>query len=132
MSTSFQRINFPELFFGFVAPIGANTDETVQAFSKYFKDQNYRVVEIKVTDVYRFLKKYKKPRVVLKTSPAYERYQSYIHYGNQLRGDFDDDAILAIATVIRIIKRRLRIQTADQFANTVYLLHQFKRKEEID
>jgi hypothetical protein len=133
MSTSIGRINFPELFFGFVAPIGADIDSTVQAFSEYFSANGYRIVSIKVTDVYRFMKKYHRPTTPLKSSPAFERYRTYIKYGNQLRSDFGDDAILSIATIVRIIKRRLRIQReTDPFEKTVYLLHQFKRKEEID
>ena len=30
------RIDFPELFFGFVAPIGADLDRVVAAFKSYF------------------------------------------------------------------------------------------------
>ena len=113
--------------------IGADIDSTVQAFSEYFSANGYRIVSIKVTDVYRFMKKYHRPTTPLKSSPAFERYRTYIKYGNQLRSDFGDDAILSIATIVRIIKRRLRIQReTDPFEKTVYLLHQFKRKEEID
>ena len=49
MSTTIQRINFPELFFGFVAPIGANLSGVVSEFRSYFAERNYRVVDIKVT-----------------------------------------------------------------------------------
>jgi hypothetical protein len=132
MSDSIQKIKFPELVFGFVAPIGADIESTLQAFRDYYGNRGYRVVEIKVTDVFNVLEKYIKPLVPLNRLEPRARYFSYIAYGNQLRSVFED-AILASTTIRRIIQRRLRVQRAqDEFSRTVFLLHQFKRKEEID
>jgi deoxycytidylate deaminase len=89
-------------------------------------------VEVKVTDVFNVLKNYIVPLTTLLKSPIYDRYVSYIAYGNQLREKFHD-AILAVTTIRRVIQKRLKYQKAgEEFSNTVYLLHQFKRKEEID
>jgi deoxycytidylate deaminase len=132
MTDSIQKIKFPELYFGFVAPIGADLEQTLSAFRKYFEFRNYRVVEIKVTELFNVLEKYVPPVVPLDKSRHQERYATYIAYGNQLRDKFDD-TILAATAIRRVMARRLRIQKdEDKFSRTVFLLYQFKRKEEID
>jgi deoxycytidylate deaminase len=61
-----------------------------------------------------------------------DRYESYIAYGNQLRAKFGD-SILAVTTIRRILARRLKLPSAaEEFNRTVFLIHQFKRREEID
>ena len=132
MSDSLPKIKRPELLFGFVAPIGADLTSTIDAFRKEFEARGYRVVEIKVTDVFNVLKNYIVPDKALVRSPVYDRYVTYIAYGNQLREKFDD-AILAVTTVRRVMQKRIKHQKqGEEFSNTIYLLHQFKRKEEID
>jgi deoxycytidylate deaminase len=132
MPDSIQKIQFPELMFGFVAPIGADLEPVLAAFRSYFQRRNYRVVEIKVTDIFAVLERYVSPKIPLDKSGHRERYVTYIAYGNQLREKFDDE-ILAATTIRRIMARRLRVQKeTEKFSKTVFLLHQFKRKEEID
>jgi deoxycytidylate deaminase len=133
MDDSVKRIKYPELFFGFVAPIGADILPTLDAFRSYFKGRGYSVVEIKVTAVFDVLEKYITPRMPLERARTHRRYMSYIAYGNQLREQFGDD-ILAVISIGRIIRKRLRIDRSDdqKYSKTVYLIHQFKRKEEID
>jgi len=133
MTTYIPRINFPELFFGFVAPIGASLHGPIQEFRRFFEAEGYKVVDLKVTDVFHLLAPIVIPHSELKKSPAYSRYETYIKYGNQLRAHFQDDAFLAVASVARIIRRRIKIQKdGEPFGKTVYLMNQFKRKEEID
>jgi deoxycytidylate deaminase len=132
MPDSIQKIKFPELIFGFVAPIGADVEPVLAAFRDYFEHRAYRVIEIKVTDIFNVLEQYVKPDLPLDKSGHRERYVTYIAYGNQLRAKFDDE-ILAATTIRRVMARRLRAQKeGDKFSRTVFLLHQFKRKEEID
>jgi deoxycytidylate deaminase len=134
MPDSVARIQFPELVFGFVAPIGADLTAALQAFRAYFEWRTYQVVEIKVTSVFTLLQGYIAPeRPLVHKTPLKDRYESYIAYGNQLRGIFGDD-ILATATVRRVMAKRLKMSRQDKepFSRTVFLLHQFKRKEEID
>jgi len=132
MSDSIEKIKFPELFFGFVAPIGADLSPVLLAFRKYFEYRNYRIIEVKATDIFDVLQKYIPPKRTLNKARHRERYESYITYGNQLREKFDD-AILAATAIRRVMARRLRVQKVnDKFSRTVFLLHQFKRKEEID
>ena len=81
MSIPIDRINFPELFFGFVAPIGAEIESTLAAFKAYFTERKYNVVEVKVTDIFPRLIAYYPPNEPLKRTPLLERYRSYIDYG---------------------------------------------------
>jgi len=131
MNTLIERIKFPELFFGFVAPIGADLDQAVCAFRDYFKAQEYNVVELKVTDIYQILKLNIVPNTALATAPPQARYDSYIKYGDQLRETFSDDSFLAATTIANIIRKREKFSQTDKYSKTVYLLHQFKRREEI-
>ena len=133
MTDSIQKIKFPELIFGFVAPIGADLTTTVAAFRSYFGRRGYRVIEIKVTDIYNVLQRYIVPDEPLAKSPLHRRYATYIAYGNQLRAKFDD-AILAATAIRRVMSKRLKIGRTpeEHFSKTAFLIHQFKRKEEID
>jgi deoxycytidylate deaminase len=125
------KITYPELFFGFVAPIGADIRETLVAFKAYLESHSYLVIEIKVTDVFDVLARSVVPKRPLSKSPELARYETYIAYGNQLRGTFQDD-ILAASAIRKVMDKRLRRSPQGQFAKIAYLLHQFKRKEEID
>lgn len=123
----------PEIFIGFVAPIGANVQGCVDAVRKSLVSLGYRVVELKVTDVFHNLKQFIHEKQPLKESPSHDRYTSYIAYGNQLRDAFNDDAFLAALTVGRLYNVRPRLPVdARKYEKQAYLLHQFKRKEEID
>lgn len=133
MKNSIPRLPFPELFFGFVAPIGADIDETLKSFRSYFEAKKYDVVEIKVTDIFSAFSTYYKPEQPLVKRPLAKRYETFIEYGNQLRAKFGDDT-LAVSAVCRVLRQRLRLKRPDdaKFSKTVFLLHQFKRKEEIE
>ncbi len=122
------------VIFGFVAPIGAEINECVAAFKSYFEQANYNVLEIKVTDVFKLLEPYLPPKTALVQRPLNERYNTHIAYGNQIREFFEDDSTLSALTIGRLIRRRLQKGApVDQaFTKNVYLIHQFKRKEEID
>ncbi|ACF01828.1 CMP/dCMP deaminase zinc-binding [Rhodopseudomonas palustris TIE-1] len=130
MPDSVQNINFPELVFGFVCPIGADMSGAIQSVRQYFEKQHYRVVEIKVTDIFALLEKYYPAKEPLDRSSLHKRYKTYIAYGNHVRAHFGDDALAAFA-VRRIMAKRLKTKDND-YSKTIYLLHQFKRKEEIE
>jgi len=132
MSTNVPRIEFPELFFGFVSPIGADHSQALDAFRTYFQSVNYRVVPIKITNVFQFLKQYIEPKPPLVTFPPEAKYRSFIQYGDELRDEFHDDSFLATTAVVRIIKKRSKLPEPERFNRTVYLLDQFKRPEEIE
>lgn len=135
MVAKIPNIEFPELFFGFVAPIGVDVQSSVDIFRDVMARLEYNVVEIKVTSIFENLKNFVKTPRKLETRPLYERYASHIGYGNHLRSEFQDDALLAALTIGRIFRLRPNEQkdkNITPFTRTCYLLHQFKRKEEID
>jgi deoxycytidylate deaminase len=132
MTDSYQKIKQPELVFGFVCPIGADMVPAINSFRLYFNRRGYKVVEIKVTDVFNVLQKYFVPEAPLDKSTSHKRYVSYISYGNQVRGKFGDIALASLA-IRRVMAKRVKLTGADEkYSKTVYLIHQFKRKEEID
>lgn len=135
MTSPLNRINFPEIFLGFVAPIGVDSDACVREFGRFFRDADYNVIPIKVTDAFRPLSTHLNPNEPLDPTPKkYERYNSYIKYGNQLREHFDDDALLASIACAKIMRARTRTPQPDKGKpeKNVYLIHQFKRKEEVE
>jgi hypothetical protein len=67
------RIAQPELFIGFVAPIGTDIRGSINSFSKYFKAEGYDVVPIKVTEAFDKIAAYLPPKVRLATTPESRR-----------------------------------------------------------
>jgi hypothetical protein len=132
VSTIIPKIILPELFSAFVAPIGSDVLGPLKAFKAFFESNNYTVVDIKVTDIFPFMESYVPPKIQLRRSPAYERYTTYIKYGDQLREHFSDDAVLAVSSIGLIARKRAKSKNDEPFTKTVYLIYQFKRKEEID
>src|SRR5690242_7729338 len=108
MVAAIQKIEFPEIFIGFVAPIGTDIAECVNLFRTYFEGEKYNIIELKVTDVFKILSQYLIPKRKLVQTPLMERYLSHIAYGDQVRSTLEDDAALAAFTVPRIMRRRLR------------------------
>lgn len=137
-----KRIIEPELFFGIVAPIGAEVEPTINILARNLKEFGYRVVVIKITDI--FPKLYKifssemaalDPPLELKYSPLEDRYKTYIRFGDALRAKFHDDALLAHVAVAQIADARgqlMKTNKQDTPEKIAYIIRQFKRKEEID
>jgi deoxycytidylate deaminase len=94
----------------------------------------YNVIPIKVTDVFQELQRYVVPDEELVASPPHLRLERYIKYGNQLREYFEDDALLAGLTIASIVRERVKRppEQVSRPEKNVFLLHQFKRREEID
>lgn len=69
MATLFPEISFPEIFVGFVAPIGADVAGCVKEFKQKFERLSYNVVEIKVTDIFPRMARFIKPGQVLEQRP---------------------------------------------------------------
>jgi deoxycytidylate deaminase len=117
-----------------VAPIGVDLKTSLRRFSENFENKGYNVIPIKVTDVFDVLAKKIAPTKQLISQPRFERFQSYIDFGNQLRETFEDDQLLAATSIVRIMDRRQKSPQDDKKRpeKNVYLLHQFKRKEEIE
>jgi deoxycytidylate deaminase len=135
MANAISTIQFPELLFGFVSAVGVDLRPIISAFRSCLEAEDYEVVEIKVTDTFQLLKDVVRPKRALVTTPIEDRYDTYIAYGNQLRSFFEDDAILASFSVGQVVRERIKRSKKnpkEAFGKKAYLLHQFKRKEEIE
>lgn len=134
MSAAFARIDYPEIFLGFVAPVGVDMRSSIKHFQTQFERFGYTVVPIKVTDVFKELEKQVPPKEPIVPSPPHARLESYIKYGNQLRAFFEDDQLLAALSIVSIVRERVQQGGTQVSAPTknVFLLHQFKRREEIE
>jgi deoxycytidylate deaminase len=135
MANVISTIRFPELLFGFVAAIGVDLKPAVAAFRLYLENEGYKVIEIKVTDSFGWLKNVIKPKKELLSSPLQDRYASHIAYGNQLRAYFQDDSALAAISVGEVVRKRPKKKArpdVEPFSKAAYLIHQFKRKEEVE
>ena len=73
-----ERIEFPELFFGLVAPIGVDLSETVAPLKALLEGFDYKVQAIKVTDLFREIDYCD---VALHERPSEARFKSYIEFG---------------------------------------------------
>ncbi|AMB48076.1 anti-phage dCTP deaminase [Methylobacterium sp. AMS5] len=135
MVANIPEIPYPEIFFGIVAPIGGDVKACVKDLSRALNALKYEVIEIKVTDVFAPIAKNIIPEVPLSSAPVFERYDSYINYGNQIRQKISDNSFLAALTIGRITYQRNKRAKPDGeglYSQKAYILHQFKRKEEID
>ena len=134
MNAAFSRIDFPEIFLGFVAPVGVDMRSSIKHFQSQFERFGYRVIPIKVTDVFTELQKVVPPTEPLVSSPPHLRLESYIKYGNQLRAFYEDDQLLAGLSIVSIVRERVKLggSQVSAPAKNVFLLHQFKRREEIE
>jgi hypothetical protein len=127
------RIDFPEIVIGLVAPIGTDLAPTLAAIRSRFESVDYKVHDLKVTDVYKILEPYISADPPLDETDTLKRYRSYISFGDKIRSKLQDSSALAALSILRIVQNRLRnkSQAANRFSKTVYVLNQFKRPEEI-
>ncbi len=126
-----KRVPFPELFFGFVAPIGVDLPPTIEIFAQSLHHLGYKVRVIKVTDVFDEI-----PGISVRRAqkPLADRYKTYIKFGNAVRKKCKDNEILAALTIAWIFLSRKFYpdKTPKAEERVAYLIHQFKRKEEVD
>lgn len=109
MAQVIQRVPDPELFFGIVAPIGANIEECLTSLEEKLDSFGYTAVIIRVTDLFSLLQDQLSLPVDLENTPLEDRYRSYIRYGDALREHFDDDSFLASLSIAKIINARRKI-----------------------
>ena len=125
-----ERIEFPELYFGLVAPIGVDLTETVRPLQSSLERFGYKVVTIKVTDIFRDINYCD---VELQDKPSELRFKSYIAFGNRLREITGDKSICAALVIDKIAKERgPDLKQRKYRPKYAYIIHQFKRKEEIE
>jgi hypothetical protein len=112
LSAAFTRIDFPEIFLGFVAPVGVDIQSSIKHFRFHFERFGYNVIPIKVTDVFKELVQIVPPAEELVSAPPHLRLERYIKYGNQLREYFEDDQLLAGFSILNIVRERVHLAGA--------------------
>jgi len=133
MHVALPKENFPELFFGLVAPIGTQFDCAVKQLEAELKSFGYQVKHIRITELFEKFAKVLPPKTPFNTENKYNRYSSYIDYGNHLRETLSENAILAIAAMYQISIERAYLQNdGNRPQKTAYIIRQFKRPEEIE
>lgn len=131
MTNKIARLEYPELFFGIVAPIGVDIRETVGHADEILRSFGYQTVIIKVTSIFTQLHNKISLGKELKEFPLEERYKTYIEYGDAVCDHFQDNSFFACATIARIIKERVSLKSKKIPEKVAYIMYQFKRKEEI-
>lgn len=108
---------------------------SIGAFKQFLTGEGYHVEEIRVTDVFAFFKGSPNSAPKLRYSPEYERFRSFIKFGNWLRENSKDDGILAALAIGQIMFARSEVakkQAKSTVPKIAYLIRQFKRREEIE
>jgi deoxycytidylate deaminase len=132
MSEKIPKMIFPELFFGLVAPVGVDLTDSIVYLEAKLRSLGFITKQIKVTSVFSELNKKLPLDITLAEKPTETRYESYISYGDAVRTRLDEDAFFAATSIAKIIKERLELNLATGPERTAYIVHQFKRREEIE
>jgi len=111
-----------ELFVGLIAPIGVNLTSVCQALKKGFTSVAYSTELIRLTD--------KLSGAKPESDGLFERYESLISAGNDLRRETVADVFAYLAIQELFAKRQNENWKVDD--RRVTILRQFKRPEEID
>lgn len=101
-----REIEFPEIFIGIVSPVGTDVSTTIKDLTEFFEEKEYSVHHIKISEILKDIAEllgYGE----LKESPKNERINSYIDFGNYLRGSLGNDYLSAIS-IANIISKRIQ------------------------
>lgn len=130
---SLRNIDFPEIFFGLVAPIGVDTKLIVASLKTNLDAVGYDSMHIKVTELMKDIK----TGVHLQEHPVEVRYDTHIRFANAVRELFDtsdnqskgNDALATLA-ISGVVAARKKLEASGS-TRRAYILDQFKRPEEI-
>jgi cytidine deaminase len=124
-----KKIQFPELFFCLVAPIGTDLDEVNESIGSTLENRDYHVEHIRITDIVNMVDT-TLPKEFLS---EYDRYDNLIKHSNNLRKLFEDDSLLAKISFFLIQDKRNKYNesSAPKKRGIAYIIRQFKRPEEI-
>lgn len=125
----FNPIEYPELVFGLVGPIGTDMQLVERVLEKELQKVYYKSVKIHVSDLFSEVP----TEVDLVSTPIEKRYESRIKAGNKIRQLIDRKDALALLAVSKIRTERELI-TGDRKVpaeQVAYILNQLKRPEEV-
>jgi deoxycytidylate deaminase len=116
-----------ELVFGLVGPTGVDLERVYDELCSQLSDVGYAVVQIRLSELISEYLNSQSP----KFSNEYERIDSLMNQGNQLR-ELQDDIVgrLGIAE-IRSIRASKTGSQEEPLSNTAYIVRSFKRPEEV-
>lgn len=122
-------IEFPELIFGLVGPIGVDLDFVSNTLDDSLKSFGYSLWSIRLTELMREVKS----DVDLKTtSSVIESYNSKINYANDLREKYAAKDLLAALAIGAIRKLRPpKIEDEKSVPRTAFIIRQLKTPEEV-
>jgi deoxycytidylate deaminase len=104
LPTRSQPSYLPEVVIALVRAIGTDVSETEKHLLELFKGALYDVHLIKLSQLFRTLKRLK-DRASLQETPEFERYRSYMNAGDLLRtatGRGDAAALLAVKRIVEL------------------------------
>jgi cytidine deaminase len=107
---SVNRIEHPELFFGLVAPVGADLDMIIEVLRTELLLQKYNTSMIHVTEIMQEVPS----NIILKDEPYLERINTRIEYADEICSRIErEDALAAITiTAIQSVRERLNTEIA--------------------
>lgn len=134
MSELVPQIPYPELFFGFVAPIGTSLTPVENVFAEELQSFSYSTHKVKITDIYETLRSIIKPKMELSNENEFKRYKTFIAYGDQVRAKIGDDSFFGAVAVQQIIdmRRDAEEEGESNFEQNAFLVRQLKRPEEVE
>lgn len=122
-------INFPELFFGVVSPVGTNIQTTIDELRRNLESFGYEVFHIKISDGFQNLASFLQYDG-LKPHNRYDRVNTYIAFGDYLRKTLGNEFLAAYA-ITEITKARFGSKTNKNFEKKAYIIDQLKTEGEI-
>jgi deoxycytidylate deaminase len=144
VSEILQTADFPELFFGIVAPIGVNMDMVCDVLSSTIADMAYKPISLRITKMMEEIKL--AANFKINSNSYIESYRSRIEYANEVRRKYGVDALAAL-TISAIRSSRndhwqsstpsaaensARLKPEEKpVARRAYIIRQLKRPEEI-
>lgn len=125
---SHNKIEFPELFFCLVGPVGVDLDLITESLEEELRNYGYRTKNIHLTDVFKSFPNY----IEIKHNSLSERIKSLISKGNELRENYGADVMARLGIFqIRQERKQSNVGSDQALEKVAYIVRQFKRPEEI-
>ena len=122
-------VEFPELIFGLVGPIGVDLETVTDCLASALDDFDYEAKTIRITDLMREFKLGKEL-----DAPGYiDSFKQRIEYANEVRRKTKCADALAIMAISALRAHRQEVNGSPNEAceKTAYIIRQFKRPEEV-
>ncbi|MER9777139.1 anti-phage dCTP deaminase [Mesorhizobium sp. M0220] len=124
------EINFPELYFGIVSPVGTDVSSSIQALSDSLTEKGYNVFHVKISGIMNDMASALSFEALNEESKL-KRINSYIDFGNLLRKELGNDILsaMALASIARL--RLSLVKDSSKFERNAYIIDQLKTEDEL-